>query len=68
MEAMNRLMHGRTSFMIAHRLSTLENCDLLLVIDHGRLVDATRQVSEAIEHTLDFDSVEAVIHGVKAGV
>jgi ATP-binding cassette subfamily B protein len=68
MEAMKRLMHGRTSFMIAHRLSTLENCDLLLVIDHGRLVDATRQVSEAIEHTLDFDSVEAVIHGVKAGV
>ena len=27
MEAMERLMQGRTTFMIAHRLSTLENCD-----------------------------------------
>jgi energy-coupling factor transporter ATP-binding protein EcfA2 len=37
MEAMQRLMDGRTSFMIAHRVSTLENCDMLLVIEHGRL-------------------------------
>jgi ATP-binding cassette subfamily B protein len=68
MEAMERLMHGRTSFTIAHRLSTLENCDLLLVLDHGKLVDATTDVSEVIEHTLDFGSAEAVIHGVKASV
>jgi ATP-binding cassette subfamily B protein len=27
MEAMERLMHGRTTFMIAHRRSTLEICD-----------------------------------------
>src|SRR5437660_10189362 len=39
MEAMERLMRGRTSFMISHRLSTLKNCDVLLVIEHGRLVD-----------------------------
>ena len=36
MEAMERLMAGRTSFMIAHRLSTLEVCDLRLAIDQGR--------------------------------
>lgn len=68
MEAMERLMHGRTSFTIAHRLSTLQNCDLLLVLDHGKLVDATTDVSEAIEHTLDFGSLEAIMHGVGAGV
>ena len=38
MEAMERLMAGRTSFMIAHRLSTLEGCDLRLEIDKGRIV------------------------------
>ena len=37
-EAMNRLMEGRTSFIIAHRLSTLDQCDVRLVVDHGRLV------------------------------
>lgn len=37
MEAMERLMRGRTTFMIAHRLSTLEQCDILLEISEGRL-------------------------------
>jgi len=38
MDALNRLMHGRTTFMIAHRLSTLDNCDLRLELEHGELV------------------------------
>jgi ATP-binding cassette, subfamily B, bacterial len=38
LEAMDRLMAGRTSFMIAHRLSTLEMCDLWLDIEGGRIV------------------------------
>ena len=38
MEAMERLMAGRTSFMIAHRLSTLEVCDVRLAIDKGQIV------------------------------
>lgn len=42
MESMESLMHGRTTFMIAHRLSTLENCDLLLVMDQGRARIETR--------------------------
>jgi ATP-binding cassette subfamily B protein len=40
-EAMQRLMHGRTSFMIAHRPATLESCDLLLRLESGRIIDAT---------------------------
>ncbi|MBI3802221.1 MAG: ABC transporter ATP-binding protein [Nitrospirae bacterium] len=39
MGTMGRLMQGRTSFLISHRLSTLQYCDLLLVIEGGRLVD-----------------------------
>jgi len=38
MDASERLMQGRTSLMIAHRLSTLENCDARFEIEFGRLV------------------------------
>ena len=47
-EAMERLMQGRTTFMIAHRLSTLDSCDLLLTVENGRLVDATRNVQKTL--------------------
>ncbi len=49
MEAMEDLMWGRTTFMIAHRVSTLENCDSLLVIEGGKLVTVTRDVSIIIK-------------------
>jgi ATP-binding cassette, subfamily B, bacterial len=41
MEASERLMQGRTSLMIAHRLSTLENCDARFEIEYGRLLRPT---------------------------
>jgi len=37
MESMERLMRGRTTLMIAHRLSTLDVCDVRLELEHGRL-------------------------------
>jgi ATP-binding cassette, subfamily B, bacterial len=37
MDAMQRLMQGRTTFMIAHRLSTLEQCDLVLRLADGQV-------------------------------
>ncbi len=42
MEAMERLMHGRTSFVIAHRASTLENCDVRMELEQGRIVSLKR--------------------------
>lgn len=36
--ALERLMAGRTSFVIAHRIQSLMNADLILVLDHGRVV------------------------------
>jgi ATP-binding cassette subfamily B protein len=38
-QAMHRLMQGRTSFVIAHRLSTIRNADLILVMNHGRVIE-----------------------------
>jgi ABC-type multidrug transport system fused ATPase/permease subunit len=46
MEATERLMSGRTTFMIAHRLSTLKSCDLVLVLDQGRLVEVKQCAPE----------------------
>ena len=38
-EATNRLMEGRTSLVIAHRLSTVQHADRILVLHHGHLVE-----------------------------
>ena len=38
-DAINNLMANRTTFAIAHRLSTIRNADLILVMDHGRIVE-----------------------------
>ena len=38
-EAMNTIMSNRTSFVIAHRLSTVRNADMILVIDDGDIVE-----------------------------
>ncbi len=38
-EALDHLMQGRTTFVIAHRLSTVRRADLILVMDHGRIVE-----------------------------
>ena len=36
---MDRLMHGRTVFVIAHRLSTVQNADVIMVLEHGRIIE-----------------------------
>ncbi|MCJ7566971.1 MAG: ABC transporter ATP-binding protein, partial [Anaerolineales bacterium] len=41
-DAMQVLRKGRTSLVIAHRLSTVINADLILVMDEGRLVESGR--------------------------
>ena len=38
-DGMDKLMKGRTVFVIAHRLSTIKNSDLIMVLDHGRIIE-----------------------------
>ena len=38
-DGMDRLMAGRTTFVIAHRLSTVRNADCIMVLDHGRIIE-----------------------------
>ena len=38
-DGMDKLMEGRTVFVIAHRLSTVQNSDAIMVMDHGRIIE-----------------------------
>lgn len=54
-DALDRLMQGRTTFMIAHRLSTLQSCDLWLKLEQGRPI----QVLTSFPRTINM--MEAVL-------
>ena len=44
-EGLDRLMAGRTVFVIAHRLSTIVNSDVIVVMDHGRIIERGNHAS-----------------------
>ncbi len=45
--ALERLMAGRTTLVIAHRLATVLSCNRILVLDHGRIVEEGTHASLA---------------------
>ena len=47
---MDKLMEGRTVFVIAHRLSTVKNSDVIMVLDHGRIIERGNHEKLIAEH------------------
>ncbi len=67
-DALGKLMNGRTSIVVAHRLSTIQHADKIMVMDHGQLVESgTHQELIGIDdgvykklYELQLESAEAV--------
>ncbi len=66
LEALERLMWSRTTFLIAHRASTLARCDVLLIIEKGRLAVMTSDVSTALREATRPGGRDATLSGSKA--
>jgi len=63
LEALERLMIGRTTFMIAHRLSTLHNADQILVLNNGELVEQGTQ-----EELIELGGLYRQLHDAQTGI
>lgn len=44
-EALERIMHGRTSIIIAHRLSTIKDADVIAVLHNGSIIEVRRRLN-----------------------
>jgi ABC-type multidrug transport system fused ATPase/permease subunit len=57
--ALAKLLKGRTAFVVAHRLSTIRNADLIIVLDHGNIVEKGNHETLVGQPGLYRDLVEA---------
>lgn len=57
--ALQKLLQGRTSFVVAHRLSTIRNAELIVVLDHGRIVQTGNHDSLVNEPGIYQDLIQA---------
>jgi len=61
MEAFERLMRGRTTFIVAHRMSTLEHCDAIYAVDGGRVAPASAVASARLLVNQGLGSGKAIL-------
>ncbi|XP_076821333.1 ATP-binding cassette sub-family B member 10, mitochondrial-like [Clavelina lepadiformis] len=64
-EALDAAREGRTSIVIAHRLSTVKNADQIAVIDHGRVVELGTHESLIVKRGLYYKLVNAQLMPIK---
>ena len=64
-QALDRLLHGRTSIIIAHRLATVRRADEILVLEHGRIAQRGR-FEELLAAPGPFRELAAQLHGSEA--
>lgn len=57
-QALDRAMEGRTSIVIAHRLSTIRNCDILFVLNNGKVVESGSYDQLANDPTSHFQKLK----------
>jgi ATP-binding cassette subfamily B protein len=57
---MERLMDGRTTFLITHRLDTLKSCNVILHLEKGRLVDVIHNANAEAFERKKRDFIEAI--------
>jgi ATP-binding cassette subfamily B protein len=62
LDALERLMAGRTTFLVAHRLSTLRNVNRIVVLNHGRIVE-----SGTLQDLLAYDGLFRQLHDMQTG-
>ncbi len=67
-EALDRLMAGRTTFAIAHRLSTLRNANLIVVLDQGRVVETGTHEELLASSAEDADGHYARLYKAQADI
>lgn len=60
-QALGRLMRGRTTFVVAHRLTTIQGADRIVVMEHGRVVEVGTH-----QDLVDAGGVYARMHGTAA--
>lgn len=65
-KALSILLAGRTSFVVAHRLSTIRHADLVLVLDHGRIVERGTHASLLAEEGVYANLYERFGRSVRA--
>jgi ATP-binding cassette subfamily B protein len=64
-DALARLQEGRTTFIVAHRLSTVRHCEQIVVLSHGRIVE-TGTHDELVSRRGPYAALYQLQHGVAA--